>query len=852
MKPKRRMLPVLALLSAGVLLLGGCGLSSAIVEGLNEDHYVYAGTTEADPTSRDFREVLSRDGLTLYVNDKTAEIALKDQAGVMWYSNPQERHTDPVASEENKSNMAAQARIIFSDSTGNTRSMNTYTDAVSRGQYRITVEGDTLTVRYTLGAVEEKKLVPIIVEKERFETLILNHVTAAQKKTLERYYMLVDLDNMQDQNYRRELEVKYPAAKKGPVWVLRNNPPAPNIEDKIHEVVVTTGYTREDLEADNAANQVADSGADMVFNLVIRYTIEDGRLIVTLPADELEMPKEYLIERVALLEHFGAAVKGSDGYLLLPDGSGSLLYFDNGKDTLAAYSVPVYGRDKALYIEENPYNADGVNLPVFGLKNGDAAFLAVIEQGEALANVGARSSGATTSYNTVYSEFRVREKAVQSIGGTDNVQNIYQQERYKGDLTVSYRFLSGSDADYVGMAKAYRATLFDGGTAPLQEKRPLYLEFIGAIDVTENVVGLPVGKTRALTTFEEAAAILNELQAAGVDPSAVVARYSGMWNGGMRQGYADKLKVVSALGGAKGLSSLLETAGDMGTGLYPDIDLQYVYKNSLFDSYNTRRDTSRFLIRTTAAVYPYNAATFALDTDAKPRYLISPRLYESLFASFKSAYDAFGCTNLSLRSAGRDLAADYREGKVIDRQTALTYLNQSLASLSEYSLLVENGNAYTLPLASHVVELPMDSCGYDACDESVPFLQLVVSGCLNYAGKPVNLAAGSRRSFLRAIETGAGLSYTVTAAGSDRVRETDYNRYFACGWSDVKDDLLQTLDEASAAAATAGIEMTGHVKLADGVYQTTFANGIRVVVNYTKQAYTGSGVHVDAENYAVL
>ena len=174
MKPKRRMLPVLALLSAGVLLLGGCGLSSAIVEGLNEDHYVYAGTTEADPTSRDFREVLSRDGLTLYVNDKTAEIALKDQAGVMWYSNPQERHTDPVASEENKSNMAAQARIIFSDSTGNTRSMNTYTDAVSRGQYRITVEGDTLTVRYTLGAVEEKKLVPIIVEKERFETLILN------------------------------------------------------------------------------------------------------------------------------------------------------------------------------------------------------------------------------------------------------------------------------------------------------------------------------------------------------------------------------------------------------------------------------------------------------------------------------------------------------------------------------------------------------------------------------------------------------------------------------------------------------------------------------------------------------
>lgn len=187
-------------------------------------------------------------------------------------------------------------------------------------------------------------------------------------------------------------------------------------------------------------------------------------------------------------------------------------------------------------MEENPYNADGVNLPVFGLKNGASAFLAVIEKGDALANVGARSSGSTTSYNTVYAEFRVREKAVQTIGGTDNVQNIYQQERYKGAFSVSYRFLSGEDAGYVGMAKAYRATLFDGQSAPIREKRPLYLELIGAIDVTENVAGIPVGKTRALTSFEEAAAILEELGASGADLSSAVVRYSGLWNGGHAAG----------------------------------------------------------------------------------------------------------------------------------------------------------------------------------------------------------------------------------------------------------------------------------------------------------------------------
>ena len=84
----------------------------------------------------------------------------------------------------------------------------------------------------------------------------------------------------------------------------------------------------------------------------------------------------------------------------------------------------------------------------------------------------------------------------------------------------------------------------------------------------------------------------------------------------------------------------------------------------------------------------------------------------------------------------------------------------------------------------------------------------------------------------------------MTAAGSDKVRDTDYTRYFACAWADVKPSLLETLDEAAPAAPTAGLEMTGHVKLADGVYQTTFSNGMRVVVNYTGQPYTGPGVHV--------
>ncbi|HIW74413.1 MAG TPA: hypothetical protein H9684_08810 [Firmicutes bacterium] len=839
-------------LTAGALLLSGCGVGGRSEEGLSEERLLYAGATPNDPASREFREVLSRDGLTLLVNDDTAEVAVRDGAGNLWYSNPQDRDTDPVASQENRDNMAAQARILFSDSTGNTRSMNTYTDAVARGQYRITEMDDGLVVQYTLGAVEEKKLVPVVVEKERFEEKILNRLDGNGKKAIERYYMLVDLENMEDADYRRELEVKYPAAKKGPVWVLRSNPPAPNVEEKIHAVISPTGYTLEDLEADNAANQVADAPTQQVFNLAIHYSIEDGRLLASLPAEELEMPEEYLIERVALLEHFGAARRGAEGYILLPDGSGSLLYFDNGKEAMASYSVPIYGQDPALYLEETPYRTDGICLPVFGLKNGGAAFLAVVEEGAALASVNAQPSGAAASYNTVYPLFRIREKAVQSVGGSDSVQNIYQAERYGGVMAVSYRFLSGADADYVGMAKICRRALFRGQEAPVSGQRPVYLELVGAIPATENVAGLPVERTRALTTFAQAEDILRSLPESGLTPSAVLVRYSGMFNGGMRQSYASSLDIVGALGGDKGFSSLLETAGGLGVSVYPDIDLCYVAENGLFDAYNVRRDTARFLTRVTAAVYPYNPATFALDTEASPSYLISPRCYPSLFAAWGAAFAGLENPNLSLRSLGRTLAADYREDRMIDRQTALDTLDQAMEPLRAYSLMIEGGNAYLLDEAAHVVEMPMDSCGYDVCDESVPFLQLVVSGCVNYAGQPFNLSSGSRRDLLRAVETGAGFAFTVTAAGSDQVKDTDYSRYYACEWSYVRGVLREVLEETAPADGTAGLEMTNHEKLADGVYRTTFADGRQVVVNYNRRPYADSTVRVEAESYAVI
>lgn len=46
--------------------------------------------------------------------------------------------------------------------------------------------------------------------------------------------------------------------------------------------------------------------------------------------------------------------------------------------------------------------------------------------------------------------------------------------------------------------------------------------------------------------------------------------------------------------------------------------------------------------------------------------------------------------------------------------------------------------------------------------------------------------------------------------------------------------------------------ITGHCRLADKVYSTTYESGKRILVNYADTAYTVEGVTVPAHGYAIV
>ena len=148
----------------------------------------------------------------------------------------------------------------------------------------------------------------------------------------------------------------------------------------------------------------------------------------------------YPLTSVALLRFFGAADSTEEGYIFVPDGSGALIYLNNGKTNQTLYSEPVYGRDGALPTGERlPYEKKTNHLPVFGMKRGNQAFLAVIEEGEALAQIRADIARPASRYNVAYVAFQTISKSARRLDQFTQI-NLYQTRAYQGDLKCATLF----------------------------------------------------------------------------------------------------------------------------------------------------------------------------------------------------------------------------------------------------------------------------------------------------------------------------------------------------------------------------------------------------------------------------
>ena len=564
------------------------------------------------------------------------------------------------------------------------------------------------------------------------------------------------------------------------------------------------------------------------------------------------------------MRYFGAASKEEEGYMLVPNGSGSLIHFNNGKHSAAPYSEYVYGMDPlaATYtVTENTQNA---KLALYGLFRKDSAVFATIEDGAALANISAYVSGKINDYNFVYTTFMLRdEEKVDMFGTTGNEAAIpvVESEFYDVNLTVKYTMLTEEHADYSQAANYYREKLEKAGvlkkTESDKENIKFYYDILGGVKMTKYFMGIRYDGMYTMTTFEEAESIYKDLLESGIEHQ--VMNFQGWMNGGYYHDVTDKIEVPNAIGSKTELENLNQAMEKQGSSFYADVAFQKVTFAS--DRYSENNETSRYYgsgyVAELGLVDPTSLRQTAdLGYEENLYYLISPKFLGRYVDAFCDKTEKYDLAGISLRDLGDELHSDKKRTNVIDREQALDVVKASLQQLSssDKDLMMNGGNDYSFAYAKDIVNAPLSANNYYIVDEAVPFYEMLIHGYIDYSGNVINLSDTYDKAdiTLNLIENGASPHFVFSEKSSSDIKDTGLNRFYATTYEKWKKDALAIYEETNEVLRyVVGETIEKHEIISDTLRKVTYSNDVVIYINYGKTEQVMDDISVPARSYGI-
>lgn len=594
------------------------------------------------------------------------------------------------------------------------------------------------------------------------------------------------------------------------------------------------------------------------FVIPVCYSIENDYMKVEVITSEIKEDSDFKILNIAVLPYFGAGSIEESGYMMVPDGSGALIGFNNGKEKYNNYSQRIYGKDSVMNTTSRSVTEQQARLPVFGLKKGSDAFVAVIGKGESLATVKAYVSGMGTSYNNVYCDFSYREmdsiRMLDRTWGARDV-SITSREAVKLDtLEVRYYFLEQDNSDYSGMASRYRKYLIEehGMKKSIkQHSKPLYLNVYGGIVKKKYIFGLPFEVMDPLTTYSQCVDMVDELRKSGVED--IVVKYNGWMNEGLaNKKIPVKVNMSGALGGKQEFNKLNNYMNQNNIPFYPDVDLINFRKSG--NGFIRYFDAIKSVTRLPALQYLFKISTYNRRDDVQPWYLLSPLKVEEAARKFTKSFGKLDIRGVSLTTLGSTVYSDYdRNG--LDRGSTEEVWERVINSFKDSSseLLFDNANGYAVPYASHLSSVPISSSQFDIEDDSIPFYQIALHGMVSYAIPSVNLSSDTTTMLLKALETGSSLQYSWIGEEFSKLKETQFDYLYSSDYKAWIESAIVEYKKLNKILSQVSDKLiVKHQKLSDGLYETMYENGIRIIVNYNTFNKEVNGKMVEAKGYLVI
>ncbi len=627
------------------------------------------------------------------------------------------------------------------------------------------------------------------------------------------------------------------------------------------------------LDYDTYSTEKIEGGVRAVYSfdeekiaVTVEYLLRDDGLEIRIPMDGLQEDKDYRIYEIKVAPFFAAVQNDTGSYLMVPSGSGALIKAERSAGGEKTYYEAVYGEDVSEPITFQKRVQGQIHLPVFGAMNVPAdgtastGMLGIIEEGAECAMVYAQTGGLEKEYSTVYSSFRIRskEKVVYNDQGHTKKSGIRYSNEVIDTEYLSVRYIplnsdKGEDVTYNGMAARYRKYLQERGYLQntTQDAPSLSINMLGSTQITKSLFGIPYQSDTAVTTLEETQQIVSELKALLGDKSMLVT-LEGYGQGGLANTVVGGgFKLSSTVGNKKDFAALVSYAAENGIILSLDYELAKFQDNG--SGIRVGRDSAMCVSTLKAQIFTFNINTGLQDEKGLAWYLVARDKLVSLMDKTIASIAKNKVSAISIGSLNRIVYSDFRNpgyasagGFAADVKAMLDQANQYV------SVVADEANDYVAVNSEYITEVPMHSTRFNMFSEDIPFYAMVFQGYIPLTSASINLSADPTDAYLQAVATGMGLQFTLCDTLHDATLWDQDTAFVSSRYEDWKDRITEMVNESADLYAKVGTQSITRYEQLGALSFTTFANGVKVVVNYSEEAVTYNDMVIEANSFIVL
>ena len=622
------------------------------------------------------------------------------------------------------------------------------------------------------------------------------------------YVWASDILNIDDYNFNNAVKKRLTSAFK----VLYRNEEG-NVKDIY--AADTNAKLSESVSGNKLTVNVLLDKADIRFSYEI--TLNDYSIDVLIKASEISETGANKLTAITMFPYLGAVYKDNiPGYVFLPSGSGALVRYSSTSPITSTYSAKFYGTD--ANISKNTEN-EVLSLPIYGLCHGvnQNAMLVNIKSGEAFSTLTYSPANIDQGFNFIYTTFNTREIYYLSIPGSDQILMI-PENNYDVDMEIEYTFLSDDKANYLGMAEAYRNTLIEERILQRNnEQRPIdvQIEAFGR----DYEKGLIFKKYKNMTTTKDIIHINEDLEEGGVNNIFYTLRAFN------KKGYSNQsvnnYKFDSKLGKMHDLKDLEA----------------YFYYNPV-ESYNSKKSYPNKVL-----VNLYNEKNYIAVETNKYKFYANAKDVVKYTLKAVDKYDG----RIAIDGIGYRLYGD-KNNKLTRSEMLETFSNL----LGENKLPMYKPNYYFLANTSKYLNMPLYSERTRFVTDSVPFLEILLKGYIDYYSHYLNFSSNIDLDVLKCIEYGVSPAYLISKQPSYLLSNTLSSDYYATYYESVADMIKeQYLMISSVLNQVSGATIVSRIIPSEGISVVDYSNGKRIVVNYTNNEYNYEGLLVNARSYKV-